>query len=72
MLEEKDATRELPFHWTVEAETKFSPVIVKVKAAPPEVAEFGLNETIAGTGFEGGGGGWPPPELPDPPPHPAK
>jgi hypothetical protein len=44
---------------------KLFPVIVNVNAAPPAFAEFGLSETISGTGFWGGGGG-PPPEDPDP------
>lgn len=45
-------------------------MIVTVTVFPPALAEFGLRETIAGTGFEGGGGGGgvPPPELPEPPP----
>lgn len=43
-------------------------MIVTVTMFPPALAEFGLRETIAGTGFEGGGGGVPPPELPEPPP----
>jgi hypothetical protein len=42
------------------------PLIVNVNAAPPAFAEFGLRETIEGTGFSVGGGG-PSPELPDPP-----
>jgi hypothetical protein len=54
----------------VDDERKFCPVIVSVNAAPPAVAEFGLRETMAGTGLEGGGGL--PPELPDPPPQPDK
>ena len=45
------------------------PLTVNVNAAPPAVAESGLRETIAGTGFWGGG---PTPELPDPPPQPVK
>jgi hypothetical protein len=68
VLEEKVATRELPFHWTVDEDTKFSPVIVNVNAVAPAVAEFGLSETIEGIGFDVGGGGWLPPEFPDPPP----
>jgi hypothetical protein len=61
----------LPFHWTLDEDMKLFPVIVNVNAAPPAFAEFGLRETISGTGFCGGGGG-PPPELPDPlPPQPA-
>ena len=67
MLEVKVATREMPFHWTVDEDRKFSPVIVNVKAAAPAVAEFGLKETMAGTGLEGGGGGGPPPDVPEPP-----
>src|SRR5260370_39914989 len=52
---------------------KLYPVIVIVKALPPSVAEPGLRETIAGTGFEGGGGGGAPlPEPPDPPPQPTE
>jgi hypothetical protein len=45
---------------------KLSPVIVKVNAAPPSFSEFGLRETMAGTGFVGGGGELTA-ELPDPP-----
>lgn len=46
---------------------KFCPVIVIVNAVPPAVAEFGLSETIAGSGLDGWGGGLPP-EVPDPEP----
>ena len=67
VLEEKVATRELPFHWTVDEDKKFSPAIVKVNAAAPAFAEFGLSQTMAGTGLEGGGGGGPPPDVPEPP-----
>jgi hypothetical protein len=71
VLEEKVATRELPFHWTVDEDRKLSPVIVNVNVATPAVTEFGLSETMAGTGFEGGGGGggggWPPEPEPPPP-----
>jgi hypothetical protein len=57
--------RALPFHSTVEDETKFEPVTVSVNAGPPAVAVLGVNELIAGTGLLGGGL-----EPPEPPPHP--
>jgi hypothetical protein len=72
VLEENVATRELPFHWTVDEDIKFSPVMVNVNGVAPAVAEFGLSETMEGIGFDAGGG-WLPPEFPDPlPPQPDK
>ena len=49
-------------------ETKFCPIRVNVKAAPPAEAELGLSETMAGTGFDCVV--WPPvlPEFALPPP----
>ena len=42
--------RDVPFHCTVdEPETKFVPITVKVKQAPPAVAQLGLIEVIVGT-----------------------
>jgi len=65
----------MPFHCTLDEEMKLYPVIVTVSEFPPCVAEFGLREVIAGTGFDGGcPPPEPPPELPpdpDPLPHPA-
>jgi hypothetical protein len=43
--------RSLPFHLTTEAETKFDPFTVRVKAAPPTEAPNGDTEVIAGTAF---------------------
>jgi hypothetical protein len=40
--------RALPFHCTVEADTKLVPVTVNVNAAPPAVAEFVLKDAIVG------------------------
>jgi hypothetical protein len=40
---------EVPFHFTVEPETKFVPVTVKVNCAPPAVAQVGLSELMVGT-----------------------
>ena len=37
-------------HCTVAPETKFVPLIVRVKAAPPAVAELGLKLAIVGGG----------------------
>src|SRR6516164_5268220 len=44
VVEAKVVVRALPFHWTVEDETKFEPVTVSVKAALPATAELGLRE----------------------------
>jgi hypothetical protein len=41
----------VPFHCTVELETKFVPVTVRVKAAPPAVALEGKSEVAVGTGL---------------------
>ena len=40
-----------PFHFTVELEIKLLPVIVRLKAAPPAAAAFGLKPVIAGKGL---------------------
>jgi hypothetical protein len=55
-----------PFHCTFELEMKLVPFAVKVRAAPPVIADDGESELIDGTGLDGGA------ELdPDePPPHP--
>ena len=48
---------------------KFAPVTVNVNAAPPAVAETGLNDTMLGVGLGGGGGEFDPPlPAPEPPP----
>jgi hypothetical protein len=39
------------FHFTVEVETKFVPVTVKVNCPPPAVAQVGLIEVVVGTGL---------------------
>jgi hypothetical protein len=39
---------DVPFHFTVEPETKFVPVTIKVKPALPAVAQAGLSEVIVG------------------------
>ena len=39
----------VPFHFTVEPETKFVPFTVKVNCGPPAVAQVGLSELIVGT-----------------------
>ena len=52
-------------------DTKSAPVTVRVKAAPPAIAEFGLSESMLGIWFEVEGGGGLFPELPEPPPQPA-
>jgi hypothetical protein len=38
----------VPFHFTVEPETKFVPFTVKVNPAPPGVAQVGLSELMVG------------------------
>jgi hypothetical protein len=45
------AVRAPPFHHTVEPLTKFDPLMVRVNAAPPAVAEFGLRLEIVGVGL---------------------
>jgi hypothetical protein len=61
----------LPFHFTVEADTKPVPFTVSVKAAEPGTTASGVNGwSMKGTGLGTGGGVLPPP-LPVPlPPHP--
>ena len=51
VLERKVVARAVPFHSTVDADTKFVPVTVNVKPAPPAEAEFGLNDIAVGTGL---------------------
>jgi hypothetical protein len=41
----------VPFHFTVDPETNFVPVTVRVNAAPPAVALEGESEVAAGNGF---------------------
>jgi hypothetical protein len=58
--------RALPFHSTVEEETKLEPATVRLKAGPPAVPLLGVREATDGAVF--GGVEEPPPE---PPPQPA-
>src|SRR5436190_2004080 len=39
----------VPFHFTIEVETKFVPFTVNVNCVPPAVAQLGLSEPIVGT-----------------------
>jgi hypothetical protein len=39
----------VPFHFTVEPETKLVPFTVNVKSGPPAAAQVGLSELIVGT-----------------------
>ena len=48
----KVVTNAAPFHCTTELLTKFVPVTVSVKPAPPAVAEEGDSEEAVGTGLE--------------------
>ena len=41
--------RGVEFHSTVEPATKFVPVTVSVKGAPPAAAEAGLSDAMAGS-----------------------
>ena len=43
--------RFVPFHLTTELETKFVPLTVRVKAAPPAVADEGFRLVVVGTGL---------------------
>lgn len=82
VLDTKVVCSALPFHCTVDVETKFDPFAVRVKEAPPASAPVGLSDVSAGTGFPLEPGFEPPPEpepllpllLPPllPPPHPPK
>ena len=47
----KLVVRAVPFHWTKELRTKFVPVTVKVKAAPPGVVREGERELSPGVGL---------------------
>ena len=51
LLLTKVAVRARPFHCTVEPETKFVPVTVRVKAAPPAVALEGESKLAVGIGL---------------------
>jgi hypothetical protein len=42
-----------PFHLTTELEIKLVPFTVRVKPAPPAVAELGLRPVVVGTGLLG-------------------
>ena len=42
-----------PFHLTTELEMKLVPFTVRVKPAPPAVAELGLRLVVVGTGLSG-------------------
>jgi hypothetical protein len=50
LLETNVVARAAPFHSTVEDDAKLVPVTVNVKAAPPAIAEPGVNNVIVGTG----------------------
>ena len=43
--------RAIPFHCTVEEDTKLEPVTVSVNAAPPAAAELGFKDAIVGAGL---------------------
>ena len=45
--------RFVPFHLTTEPEMKLVPFTVRVKAAPPAVAELGLRLVVVGRGLSG-------------------
>jgi hypothetical protein len=51
ILETKVVARAVPFHCTVEDDTKFVPVTVNVKPGSPANAEFGFSETAVGAGL---------------------
>lgn len=51
VLETKVVERVLPFHWIVDVGTKFVPVTVNVKPAPPAGAEFGFTDATVGAGL---------------------
>lgn len=63
-LETKVVVRALPFHRTVEEEIKFVPLMVRVRLAPPAVADVGFKAVTDGKGF-----GLPPLEPLEVPPH---
>ena len=68
--ETKVVGRALPFHWTVEEETKLVPVTVNVNPALPATTELGLRDPPASEGIGLGAGPLEPP--PHPTNHPAK
>jgi hypothetical protein len=45
--------RFVPFHLTTEPEMKLVPFTVRVKAAPPAVADEGLRLVVVGMGLSG-------------------
>ena len=45
--------RFVPFHLTTELEMKLVPFTVRVKPAPPAVADEGLRVVVVGTGLSG-------------------
>jgi len=49
--ETKVVVSAVAFHFTVEVETKFLPITVRVNCAPPAVAHVGLIELVVGTGL---------------------
>jgi hypothetical protein len=51
VLETNVVVRALPFHCTVEEDTKLVPVTVSVNAAPPATAELGLTDSTVGAGL---------------------
>ena len=51
VLDTKVVGRALPFQCTVESETKFVPLTVSVKPAPPTTAELGFMDAAVGEGL---------------------
>ena len=49
MEETKVVVNVVAFHFTIEPETKFVPLTVKVNPRPPAAAQVGLSELIVGT-----------------------
>src|SRR5438552_7682531 len=57
MLETKVVARGLPFHCTVEDDTKLVPVTVRLNPAPPARVKPGFRDAAVGVGLGLGGGG---------------